>query len=478
MLQLRERWRVLHGDAGEQLDLLDPEQFDALVTDPPSGIGFMGSRWDRDRGGRVKWVEWLAGILGRARRALRPGAYGFVWALPRTSHWTGEAIEQAGFEVRDLMHDALPSSTLLAQFLGSLDEEQQLALERLLDAAEPSRLLHLFGSGFPKSKALLKPAVEHWFLVRNPGPLRPLRVDECRVGYVDDADHRLAGDPQGSRDKTTAGRWPAHLVLEHADGCRVVGNQTVRSRGHYPARRGSGSKVCGTSGHHGQDGLTERFTAGEQVTQWDCAEGCPVLALGKQSGSGWSTGGRVGNKDGGAVYSNGRRGLKGDFRAGDPGYGDHGTASRFFHQLAFEPFLYQAKASSSERERGCHDLSRKGEAGRRNHHPTVKSVKLMRHLCRLICPPGGLVLDPFAGSGSTGVGCAAEGVRFVGIEADAGFVEICRARLGHAYEGVPDLDEGAPAGRDRPGRQVGSTSRKRQTRQAQQTFPSIGTLTE
>jgi DNA modification methylase len=169
----------------------------------------------------------------------------------------------------------------------------------------------------------------------------------------------------------------------------------------------------------------------------------------------------------------------------DPG--DAGTAARFFHQLELDPFIYQAKAARRERNRGCDALSDSGstqsaysniknpaclDCGRRlpggggipdrcprcgsqnlqrlppkldgsgrdgcktraNIHPTVKSVQLMRHLCRLICPPGGIVLDPFAGSGSTGVACAAEGLRFLGVEQVAAYAEIARARLRHAYE--------------------------------------------
>lgn len=399
-------WSLEVGDAADVLRGLPPRSFDALVTDPPAGIAFMSASWDRDKGGRAAWVGWLADILGEARSALKPGAYGFVWALPRTAHWTGEALEKAGFEVRDLFHDALPGSTLEDQFLGSLSPEQAAALARVLESAFPSKLRHVFGSGFPKSRALLKPAVEEWFLVRNPGaPVSPLRIDDCRVSYQGEADlagartrftnndwkqthegwqrpHKLESDPKASRDKTlAAGRWPAHLALEHGAACLEKGGK------------------------------------------WECAGECPARVLGEQSGTSRSTGGRIGNKDGGAVYSNGRRGLKGTYSAGDPGLGDEGTAARFFHQLGFEPFLYHAKAPRAEKQAG----------GAQNRHPTVKSVGLMRHLCRLICPVGGAVLDPFAGSGSTGVACAAEGMRFLGIEKEEAYARVAEARLAHAF---------------------------------------------
>ena len=136
-------------------------------------------------------------------------------------------------------------------------------------------------------------------------------------------------------------------------------------------------------------------------------------------------------------------GLAGLFKKGDPGFGDSGGASRFF---------YTAKADRDDRDAGCEDLRphTSGEAthredgtaglkspragagrtgGARNHHPTVKPVSLMRWLVRLVTPPGGLVLDPFCGSGSTGVACLHEGFRFLGIEREAEYLAIARARL-------------------------------------------------
>ena len=123
-------------------------------------------------------------------------------------------------------------------------------------------------------------------------------------------------------------------------------------------------------------------------------------------------------------------------RARVPGafHGDIGGASRFF---------YVAKASPAERDSGL-----QSEGGERaNVHPTVKPVALMRWLARLITPPGGVVLDPFTGSGTTGVACMAEGLRFVGSEAQAEYVEIARGRLTHA---APPPATPSPATPDAP----------------------------
>lgn len=108
---------ILHGDCLTELRKLAPDSIDALATDPPAGISFMGKDWDGDKGGRDQWIAWMREVMSECLRVLKPGAHGLVWALPRTSHWTATALEDAGFEVRDIV-------------------------------------THLFGSGFPKSSAL------------------------------------------------------------------------------------------------------------------------------------------------------------------------------------------------------------------------------------------------------------------------------------------------------------------------------------
>jgi site-specific DNA-methyltransferase (adenine-specific) len=114
------------------------------------------------------------------------------------------------------------------------------------------------------------------------------------------------------------------------------------------------------------------------------------------------------------------------------GYDDDGSAARFF---------YCAKASKQDRDEGLESFgSQSSDAGalrdngrtslpRHNGHPTVKPTKLMAYLCRLVTPPGGLVLDPFAGSGSTGKACKAEGFKFLGIEMNEEYCKIARARI-------------------------------------------------
>ncbi len=103
MDQRKENWRVTCGDSLDVLKLYPDACFDSMVSDPPAGISFMNKAWDGDKGGRDQWIAWLAAIMAEAFRTLKPGAHCLVWALPRTSSWTCRALEDAGFEVRDIL---------------------------------------------------------------------------------------------------------------------------------------------------------------------------------------------------------------------------------------------------------------------------------------------------------------------------------------------------------------------------------------
>lgn len=152
-----------------------------------------------------------------------------------------------------------------------------------------------------------------------------------------------------------------------------------------------------------------------------CMPGCAVAMLDEQSGtltSGTAVGGlhRRSNKLGANCYGH----YRGERVEGDVCFGDSGGASRFF---------YTAKASSAERNAGLRDGGRENTEPRANHHPTVKPIALMRWLCRLVAPPGGTILDPFAGSGSTIIAALREGFSAIGIEREAEYAELARVRV-------------------------------------------------
>ncbi len=220
-----------------------------------------------------------------------------------------------------------------------------------------------------------------------------LNVGACRVG-----DEPRVNEPMGAPENcyggyaatATAGRWPPNLVLTHSPDC--VGQ---------------------------------------------CADDCPVREMDAQSGMLTS-----GKMAAGTVRSN-RQGFAFGSMPTETAaatIGDDGGASRFF-----PAFRYEAKASRGEREAGLREavvgsmqgggadandpVSQRFTKTARNTHPTVKPVDLMRWLCRLVTPPNGVVLDQFAGSGTTGVATAAEGFRFIGLEGEADHVAIARGRM-------------------------------------------------
>lgn len=423
VIEGRARWCVVEGDSADVLASLPPASVHALVTDPPAGIGFMGREWDRDRGGRAQWVAWLASVLGLARVATVPGGRAIVWALPRTAHWTGCAVEDAGWAIE-------------------------------------TKLYHLFGTGWPKGKSQLKPSAEEWVMGRT-GPSTPLNVDGCRVGteqtvtvQTGKGEFFAPGRWVGKRTNPP-GRWPPNVLLSHAPSCVRVGVRRVKGSNAVFKNTTEGDPIgsysgglrrqpAGEYGHADPDGT-------ELVEAWRCVEGCPVAELDAQSGESESSDRPCFNAARPVTAS---KGAEAAHVTG--GFSDSGTASRFFpcFQADSPGFAYIAKPSRAERNTGIEAHGPPLASGKTtmatcekadwstrngNHHPTVKPIALMRWLLRLITEPGDIVLDPFGGSGTTGVAALLEGRRVIIIERDPAFAAICRARLSHAAPTAADL---------------------------------------
>ena len=309
------RWLLLHADCLALLPELPEGSVEAVVTDPPYGIGFGGEAWDSGSLTDAETFQhWTSAWAAEALRVLKPGGWLAAFGSPRTFHRLVAGLEDAGFEVRD-------------------------------------QLLWLYANGVPKSHhrgdglgSALKPAYEPVLLARKPiaGTL-DANLDAYGTGALQ-IDATRVPRPEGER-----GYWPANLALSHHPRCR-------------PGR---------------------------------CQPDCPLALIDAQP--------RPGRE-----------------------------ISRLF---------YTAKANRAEREAGCEALPLREVPiyphGRgtvrlvRNTHPTVKPIALMRWIARLLCPPGGTVLDPFACSGSTGAACALEARRFIGIERDERYVAVARARIEH-----------------------------------------------
>lgn len=330
---------LLRGDCLEILKELPSDSVDSLITDPPAGISFMGKAWDEDKGGRKQWIAWMSSVMVECLRVLKPGAHGLVWAIPRTSHWTATALEDAGFEIRDVV-------------------------------------THLFGSGFPKSHNIgkstgdkrfegfgtaLKPAAEMWILIRKPISEKTVAANTLKHGTGG-----INIDASRIGDGHNQGRFPANLVLSHKADCIEVGTKKVK--GTNPSGPNHGKKTSLFNMGNGNNGITYAQEDGtEMVALFECTSGCAVAQLDKQSEG----------------------------------------VSRFF---------YQSKASKKDK-------------GADNTHPTVKSSALMSYLIKLITPSEGVVLDPFMGSGSTGVSAIKEGFMFIGIEKEQEYYDISLKRI-------------------------------------------------
>lgn len=442
---MTDRYSLHHGSMRDYLPTLDESSIDACVSDPPYELGFMGRKWDKS--GIAFQPETWAAVL----RVLKPGAHLVAFGGTRTFHRIACAIEDAGFEIRDsiawLHGQGFPKSLNLTEQIGTA----------LKPAFEPIIVARKACDG----------TIKHTFLEYGTAGLN---IGACRVGPVTDT--RRAKGHSGAfphsddawvphleiGDQCDAGRWPPNTLLSHADGCQRTGTRSVKAHPTWDTpNRQTKSTFIGSgepSGVVHGDGETE------EVPVWRCVEGCPVAELDGQSGE-----------------------LKGGFmpagttRATRTGYSGHmphetardtiadsGSASRFFPQFQrselddITPFRYAAKPSRGERDNGLDYFrhrsgaevtgSKEGQArlnsprsgagrneGARNVHPTVKGIELMRWLVRLVTPPGGIVLDPFTGSGTTGVAAMLEGLRFAGCELndtdEEPFVSIATARMRH-----------------------------------------------
>ncbi|HEX8500756.1 MAG TPA: DNA methyltransferase [Pyrinomonadaceae bacterium] len=422
-------WEVICGDMRIAVPMLEPG-FDACVTDCPYELGFMGKSWDKSG------ISFQVGTWRAVYEALKPGAHLLAFGGTRTVHRIACAIEDAGFEIRDQIQwlygsgfpKSLDVSTAIDKAAGA--ERETLGPRTYADGtvghwgvgstyADDTHTSSLKAAratkldtapATPEAEAwqgwgtALKPANEPIIVARKPlsestvaaNVLRygtgAINVDGCRI-RIEDGDDIYAKNP--------------HTVNQASNeiyGAFKAGSEYRVPSGRWPSNVILG---CACEVEHG--------------------EGCAVRLLDEQSGHLHGAGYAQGPQEKWA-YDLSETNTYGDgfVRAAGARFGDSGGASRFF---------YCAKASKEERRGG--------------NHPTVKPVALMRHLVRLVTPPGGRVLDPFAGTFKTGEACVFEGFDFVGIDLDEANCETGRLRLSRA--------SGKPAELPRPKRREKET---------------------
>lgn len=405
---------LLHGDCLHMLKWLDDNSVHAVVTDPPYGLRFMGKKWDHS----VPSVE----IWKEVMRVLRPGGHLLSFGGTRTYHRMVVNIEDAGFEIRDQIQWLYGSGFPKSQNVAIQIDKQAGAIghrgKAIPVAGRGARADIQEGSGWNESNTVshkpvvdsakqwqgwgtaLKPANEPICLARKPldkgltvaqnvmkWGTGALNIDAGRVGTA-----LIQGGRAGRHDKSNFNvsigekppmhedRWPANVIFDEEAAAMLDEQSGVLKSGAlkpYTAVNTSNTSMA-------YDG--DKTWTGESNT---------------------------------------------------------GGASRFF---------YVAKASKSERNRGLEGMPKKtlatstgqtrpGSPARlgadphavqspvANHHPTVKPIKLMEYLIKLVTPPGGIVLDPFCGSGSTGVAAKSLGFDFIGIEREAEYIKIAKKRI-------------------------------------------------
>lgn len=463
-------YKLYHGDALDILKTFPENSIDSLVCDPPACIGFMQKDFDTFES-RESFIKYLVDIFHEVLRVLKPGAHGFVWALPKTSHWTATSLENAGFEVKDIIThhfgQGFPKSVNLSRAIDKAANAPREVIGLRHDAAKLNKSVQEAPGGWTTSHRIpeitapateaakkfdgwgsaLKPATEFWILVRKPLSEKTLvknvvkwgtgglNIDETRVQTTDNLNggayckdkqddgewgtmHRFTGKDY----EQPTGRFPANVVMTHSEQCVHNGVKRVKSdslcvnenRANDKSKNvyGDYKSMQGPNAGYAKDGY-------EEVEDWTCHESCPIFLMNEQSG--------ILTSGTGAVKKSTAKGYKGnDYGTesrpeGTPmvSYGDTGGAARFFKN--FDPFIYQAKPAKKEKNEGLENLE--------NKHPTVKSTKLMSYLISMITPPGGTVLDCFTGSGSTGVAALNSGFQFIGIEKEQEYFTVAEARL-------------------------------------------------
>ena len=406
---------IHHGDCIETMNAMPPESIDAIVTDPPYGLGFMGKKWD----GLPPSLEWAEACY----RVLKPGGHIAAFGGTRTWHRLAVAIEDAGFEMRDslawLYGSGFPKSMNVGKAIDKAAGAEREVIGRkggrYASRRNPATKAHAPNGMFrwgdkhyawadlpPNAREYFTKAVAEIGNITAPATPEAVQWDGWGTAL------KPAFEPIVLARKPLAEKTVARNVLTHGtgainvDACRIETDDDIAKK--YP---------------NGPGGTTFGGGAMALTGQWRQPSGrWPANVLLDQHAAAWVDEQSGPQKDGVAVNrnrdpeANKSAAIYGTYKNGDRPditYGGGGGASRFF---------YSAKAPRSERPNvdGV-------------QHPTVKPLAIMRWLIRLVTPPGGTVLDPFAGSGTTIEAALIEGFDPVGIEMETDYLPLIQHRI-------------------------------------------------
>lgn len=433
---------IILGDSLEKLKDIESNSIDSIITDPPYELGFMGKKWDNTG------IAYNVELWEECLRVLKPGGHLLAFSGTRTYHRMASAIEDAGFEVRDMIEWVYGSG-----FPKSLNIAKSIESKLKTGSCAKNNFHQLGGKRRDGRIGMYDKVEEYGFRKVNPDQLGAFDLEtttqEAKQWEGWGTALKPAHEPICMARKPLAEKTVAENCLKwgtggiNIDESRVETSDDLSLRYKSSFQEGNSQFVSETATGSGKRMELEepygtklgRFPANiihdnsEEVRECFPNVGNKSIPIRRTANSGGT----------GNVYT-----TTNDNIGNVVGYGDTGNASRFFKSI-----IYQAKASKSERNRGMDDLEAKpmykadgsaqsleifdstdgGREDRKNNHPTVKPLKLMEYLIKMVTPKGGIVLDPFAGSGTTLVAAKQNEFQYIGIEMTEEYIPIIKARL-------------------------------------------------
>jgi DNA modification methylase len=417
----------MHGDCREIIATLDDNSIDAIVTDPPYELGFMGKKWDNTG------IAYDVNLWAECLRVIKPGGHLLAFGGTRTYHRMACAIEDAGFEIRDSIHwlygSGFPKSHDVSKAIDKANGRQfedRYALGRHIKS---SRLSHGFTQLEVNAWFGYRDGCQHWERQDASGARVPTLTDYSvlkeRLGLSDEFDElvqRIAAERQvvGTATLTTLevapgeGRERPQVVLDitapATDGAREwQGWGTALKPAHEPivmARKPLVGTVAANVLQHGTGALNIDSARVGRVDGDVSIAGKRTATFGTQETQSGGDG-------------------SGGWKQNDEGRWPANLITDGSIEAEWVRYFYSAKPSKRERNAGLNAA---------NTHPTVKPLALMRYLVRLVTPPGGTVLEPFAGSGTTLAAAILEGFDAIGCELTADYLPIIEGRIAWAQQ--------------------------------------------